>query len=178
MSEEYNTNFEDEDMLERRLSTTDNSIQENKETITLIWFNPVVNTTDDTEKIKEDLLVVNDVVLFPDDIDSCITDIKSRKTEKIYLITSANNALKLPSNIIDLSQLDLMFIYPENREESKHLRDEYPKVVEIFDNANDLLKSIKKSIRHSNRQLKILSFYDQHQQGTCDLSQQEAEFLW
>jgi hypothetical protein len=42
MSEEYDSDFEDEDMLERRLSATDNLIQENEETIILVWFKRVV----------------------------------------------------------------------------------------------------------------------------------------
>lgn len=178
MSDEGDINFEDEHMSEMRLSMTNDFIQENEENLTLILFNPVVNRTDDNEKIMEDLRAVNNVVLFPTDLDSCITDIKSNEMEKILLIISANNAEKLPSNIIGLSQLDSIFIFTENQEQSNHLRDNYPKVVDIFGNAKDLIKSIKESITHNNRQLKILPFYNQHQRGTRDLSEQSAEFLW
>jgi hypothetical protein len=160
------------------LSTIIDSIQENEENITVIWFDPIMNTTDDTEKMKKDLCAVSNVVLFPADIDSCMTDIKSREREKIFLITSSNNASKLLPNINGLSQLDSIYIFPEDRQKFNHLRDDYPKVVNIFDNANDLLISINESVTHNSSQIKILSYYDQYQQGTRNLSEQSAEFLW
>ena len=118
-------------MLKVGLSPIIDCIQENEENITLIWFDPIMNTINDTEKMREDLQAVSSVVLFPADIDSYMTDFKSRETEKILLITSSNIASKLLPDINDLSQLDSIFIFSENREEFNHLRDDYPKVVDI-----------------------------------------------
>jgi hypothetical protein len=121
MSRDDGTSFEAEHMSEMRSSTIIDSIQENKESITIIYFDHVMSTSADTETIKEALWVVNNYILFFTDIDSCITYIKSINKEKIFLITSGNNAFKLLPNIIDLSQLDSIFIFPENRTEFNRL---------------------------------------------------------
>jgi hypothetical protein len=158
-----------------------NSIPENKEDITLIWFAPDSSTNDDIGKITEELRVINNFIHFPTDIDSCITDIKRIKEEKICLIISNNNAFKLLPSIIKLPQLDSVFIFPENGEELSRLRtvdNDYHKIVDGFDNSNDLIKSIREQVKHINRQLEMVLFYNQHQQGTRDLSEQSPQFLW
>ena len=160
------------------LSTTIDCAQENKENATLIWFDPVTNTTDDIEKIKEDIKNINNFVLYPTDITTCIDYMKSITEEKILLIISGKNAFKLLPSIINLPQLDSVFIFPENREEVSRLCDDYFKIVGIFDNANDLIISIKENVKHINRHLEVFSSYNQYQQGTRDLSKQLGEFLW
>ena len=165
-------------LTETELPMDTNLIQVNEDNVTVIWFNPIMSTIADTEKLKKDLRAVNHTVLFPNNVDSCITDIKSKEMGKILLIISRNNAFKLLPKMIDLPQLDSIFIFPENRVESNHFRNDYSKVVDIFDNANDLLISITESSTQNNWQLKILSSQDQHQQGIRSLSDQSADFLW
>jgi hypothetical protein len=74
--------------------------------------------------------------------------------------------------------LDSIFLFPANRNEFNYLRDDFRKVVEIFENSNDLLISVKENIKQTNRQMEQVSFYDQHQQGAFDLSEQSSQFLW
>jgi hypothetical protein len=178
MSRDDGTSSKAERMSEMISSTVIDSIQENKENVTIIFFDPIMSTSDDAETIKEELWVVNNYILFFTDIDSGISYIRSINKEKIFLVTSGNNAFKLLPDIIDLSQLDSIFIFPENRTEFNRLLDDYSKIVDIFDNLNDLIASIKENIKHINIQLEVLSFYDQYQQGTRDLSKQSTEFLW
>jgi hypothetical protein len=177
MSQESDINFEAEHMSSVGLSTVIDSIHEDEEEVTLIWFDPDMNVTDDIEKMEKNLWTVN-VFLFPTDMDSCIADIKSREKEKIFLITSSNVASKLLPEIINFSQLDSIFLFPANRNEFNYLRDDFRKVVEIFENSNDLLISVKENIKQTNRQMEQVSFYDQHQQGAFDLSEQSSQFLW
>ena len=152
--------------------------EENRENITLIWFDPVPNGTNDVEKMKEDLRALINFMLCASDIDSCTAYVKSIKKEKIFLIIGGNNAYRLLPNIINLSPLDSVFIFPENSENFGRLYHDFPRVVGIFDNVNDLLKAVKENTRQVNRQLEMASFYDKHQQSTRDLSKRFGGFLW
>jgi hypothetical protein len=178
MFQEDDTSFEAEYTLEIGSATISDSRQKNEKNITLIWFNPITNTTDDINKIKEELWTVNNVVLFPTDINSCISDIKSRDTEKIFLIISSNIAPDLLPDIIDFSQLDAIFILSENRNKFNYLRDDYCKVVDIFGNSNDLLRSVQQNITLFSGQMQEVYFHEPHQQSTRDLSTESSEFLW
>jgi len=171
MSEEIDTDIEDEERSE--LGTIDNE----KDT-TLIWFNPLRDETDSIEKIRKSHSMTDDDILCPTDVDSCINDIRERETKRILLAISAENMSKLSPDIIDLHQLDSIFIFTEDRERSNHLRDRCHKVVNICDNRNDLLNSINENITQNSRQLKTKPFNDQHQQGTRILREQQAELLW
>ncbi|CAF3763798.1 unnamed protein product [Adineta steineri] len=158
------------------LTTTD-LVQENTADVALIWFDPTMNASDENEKIK-DLLLINHFVRVYIDLDLCITYIKSEKEKKIFLIISGNDAFKLLPSITEPSQLDLIFIFPENQNEFNRLCEDYIKVAGIFDNYNELIKSIKDNMEYVNTQMEIISFYDQHQHGTRDLSDQSTDFLW
>jgi hypothetical protein len=174
MFEEDDNNIEDEEISEMMSQMT---IDENEKDTTLIWLNPVTDGTDNVEKIRN-LRIVNGAVLFPPGVDFCIDAIKKRETEKIRLIISAENVLKLSPDIIGLPQLDSIFIFTKNREKSTHLREDCHKVVDIYDNANDLINSIEENIKQSRKQLKEKPFNDQHQRGTRILSEQSGDLLW
>lgn len=169
---EYGAAKEDEEIAEM---TSQMTIRENEKDTTLVWFNSAIDGTWNIEKIRKNFRTANDDVLFPTDVDSCIDNIKGRETKRILLIVPAENILKLPLDIIDLPQLESIFILNENRERSNHLHDNCPKVVDICYNANDLIKSIKGSTIQSSNQLKPKPFNDQHQRGTRVLSEQSAE---
>lgn len=159
--------------------STMTSIPENKENVALVWFDPAVNTSDDDlEQIKEDRRAVNNFIRFPIEIDLCVDLIQSITEEKIFLIISCNNVFKHRSKIDGLSKLCAIFIFPDNRERYQRLIDKYPNVVDIFDNPNRLIESITDKVKRVNRQMEIISFYDQHQQSARELSEQSGDFLW
>ena len=58
---------------------------ENKENITLIWFDPNIRSCEDIEKKKQELHLINDYVLFHTDLQQCITIIQSIDKEKNLL---------------------------------------------------------------------------------------------
>lgn len=159
-------------------SIINDSIEVNRENVTLIWLNSTMSENDDSEKIKEKLQTINHFIRCFTDFDPCITFIESIRMEKIFLILSGMNVYKLPKKIMHLSQLDSLFVFPNNPQEYKRLFEDFPKVVDIYDNPDDLIKSITDNIKHANRQIEVVSFYDQRQQGTRDISEQSAEFLW
>ncbi|CAF3939001.1 unnamed protein product, partial [Adineta steineri] len=169
--------FEADYVSEMSALTTTAIVQENTADVALIWFDPTMDASDENEKIK-DLLLINNFVRVYIDLDLCITYIKSEKEKKIFLIISGNDAFKLLPSITEPTQLDLIFIFPENQNEFNRLCEDYIKVAGIFDNYNELAKSIKDNMEYVNTQMEIISFYDQHQHGTRDLSDQSTDFLW
>ncbi|CAF1304860.1 unnamed protein product [Adineta steineri] len=176
-SQKDGTTFEADCVSEMSALTTTDVVQENTADVALIWFDPTMNASDENEKIK-DLLLINNFVRVYIDLDLCITYIKSEKEKKIFLIISGNDAFKLLPSITEPTQLDLIFIFPENQNEFNRLCEDYIKVAGIFDNYNELIKSIKDDMEYVNTQMEIISFYDQHQHGTRDLSDQSTDFLW
>ncbi|CAF1509084.1 unnamed protein product [Rotaria sp. Silwood1] len=121
--------------------------------------------------------MINLVICFTN-IDFCIDYLKSVKNEKIFLVISSDNAFKILSNIIDLIQLDSIFIFSQNRYEFNCLHNNYNKIVNIFDNSNEFFTSIESHVENVDSPIEVLSFYDQHQRSARNLSEQSAEFLW
>ena len=152
--------------------------QENKENITLIWFQSVPDQASEVEQIKTQLRTVHDFLICSSDIDDCIAHVQSIKEERIFLITTVSNAYQLLPKIINLRQLDSVFLFPENPEECVRLYEDFSKVVGVFDHIDALISSIKENTRHVYRQMQVISFYDQHQHGTRDLSEESPDFLW
>jgi hypothetical protein len=152
-------------------------LQTSKEDLILIWFASTIEITEDIEKTMDDLQRLNDDVFFFNKIDLCIDLIKSLKRKKIFLIVSAENAYQSLPNILHLSQLDSIFVYPANRAHYRRLFDDFHKIVNIFNNLDELKISIKENMKHFNRQVELFSFYDLHQQSLRDISTQSAEFL-
>jgi FKBP-type peptidyl-prolyl cis-trans isomerase (trigger factor) len=74
--------------------------------------------------------------------------------------------------------LDSIFIFPGNRDHYNRLFDDFYKIINIFNNLDELKASIKDNIKHLNKQIQLFSFYDVHQQSLRDISTQSPEFLW
>ncbi|CAF0926504.1 unnamed protein product [Adineta steineri] len=162
---------EDGTDLEARISSL-TTADCNQENIFIICYN-----FNNADKIKEDLLAVDKAVTFCTDIDLCVEEIKSKKKEKIFLIISATDACKILPEIATLSQLNSVFIWPENQDECKRLIDDYCEV-RICNNSNDVIKSINEKIKCIGKPLECVSFYDQHQKSTRILPTQSGEHLW
>ncbi|CAF3721502.1 unnamed protein product [Rotaria sordida] len=159
-----------------QLSTTTNN--ENKESITLIWFDPNIGSNEDTEKTKQTLRLINNYVIFFTDLEQCITFIESINKEKIFLITSGSKASEILSRISSLRQIDSIFIFCIRKTRYEYLLNDFKKIIGIYINLNDLYKSIKEQIDLVDKQIQTFSFFDQHQKSTKDLSKESAEFLW
>lgn len=175
MLEENGTDSEDEAASKLMSQMT---IDENTRGTTLIWFDGIVDKTEDMERIRRNVGTINDDVLFPTGIDSCIEDIKTRTTKRILLAISNENVLKIPPDIINLPQLDSIFVSTGNRERLNQLHDHCSKVVDVCEDTNDLINSIEANISQSYKRPNLKPFHDQHQRGTRLLSEQSAELLW
>ncbi|CAF1285428.1 unnamed protein product [Rotaria sordida] len=151
---------------------------ENKESTTLIWFDPNIGSYEDTERTKQQLRLINDYVIFSTDLEQCISFIQSINIEKIFLITSGSKASQILSRIFRRSQIDSIFIFCMNKKRYEYLLNEYSNIIGIYINLDDLCKSIKEQIDFINKQIQTFSYFDQHEKLTKDLSKESAKFFW
>ena len=105
---------------------------ENKENITLIWFDPNIGTREDIRTTMVRLREINDYVSFYTELDQCLNHIQSTYNEKIFLITSGRRALELLPHITTLRQIDSIFIFCMKKVKYEHLTNEYSKIVGIY----------------------------------------------
>lgn len=172
MTQESEIDCEDELLSENTSLPTINPIEENKENITLIWFTCAQND------MKENLRAVNNLILCPDTVDRCITEIESRKEDRIFLISDRNNLNQLLPKMKDFPQLDSVFIYPKDAEEFNDVEGDSMKIVGSFENGEALIESIRQNTKRVDKEMETTSFYDQAQRSTRNLSEESAEFLW
>ncbi len=81
---------------------SDRSKIENKENITLIWYDPTIDEKVDRTVTMKSLRAINDYILVYTDLDKCIAYIESIKNEKIFLVTSETWALVILPLVINL----------------------------------------------------------------------------
>ncbi|CAF2136697.1 unnamed protein product [Rotaria magnacalcarata] len=95
---------------------------DNKESATLIWFDPNIESRENTENKQQKLRLINDFVIFTTDLDHCVTLIQSINKENIFLI-----------NI--------------REKRYAHLLNEYSKIIGVYVELDDLCQSIKEQIQ-------------------------------
>lgn len=159
-------------------SISNRSSKENKEAVTLIWFDPDSCEYEIKADTMKTLRTINDYILVYTNFEECISYIKSVKNENIFLVISGTWAPFVLSSIIDLKQLEIVYIFCNNREQHLYLMDKYSKISGIFIDQKELASSIRKNLHLLHKQVETFSFYDQNQKVSMNLSEQTAEFLW
>ena len=149
-----------------------------KESITLIWFDPKIETHHDSTLTQQRLREINDSVVFHTELQSFLTYIDSIENEKVFLVTSGACAMELLSRIHDLHQIDRIFIFCMKISKYQHLFNEHRKVVNVYTTLDSLCESIREEVDLVYKQMESFTFFHQHQNATKDLEKQSAEFLW
>lgn len=152
--------------------------KENKENTTVIWFDPTTKSNHDTEKLTEQLRVINDYVKIFTSRDQCVNFIKTINNEKVFLIISGLKASQILPHISDFHQVDSIFIYCMKEKTYDHLLNEYSKILSVYTNLDELYKSIQENIDLVDDQLQTLSYFDQNQKLTGHLSKELTRFIW
>ncbi|CAF0824070.1 unnamed protein product [Adineta steineri] len=162
----------------QHLQSTTERIDENKENITLIWFDPDIESHIDTETTIERLREINDYVLFYTELNQCRTRIQSIHNEKIFLIISDTQASKLLPSIMNLPQIDSIFIFRTDKTEDKNFTNEYVKIVGVYEDLDSLYLSLEEQVKFVEKQLETFHIFDQFQKSIGNLPKQSAEFFW
>ena len=150
----------------------------NNESITLLWFDPKIDSSLNTEIIMKQLRDINRHVVSHNDLEVCTTYIQSVQNGKIFLIISGACASQFLPRIANFGQIDCIFIFCYKEDRYKHLKATYQKIVDICTHLNLLCASIRQQIFLVQKHLETFSFFDQNQHITKNLSKESAEFLW
>lgn len=150
----------------------------NKENTTLIWFDSQIGVDESTYTIIARLRQINDYLLVHKDLNECVTEIKSIKSETIFLITCGSQALQLLPQVTSLSQVHAIFLFCVDKRKYQKLVDEYRKVVDIFTDLDSLCVSIQKQVRMVNKQLEVVNFVTNNEKSIKDLSEESIDFRW
>ncbi|CAF4661347.1 unnamed protein product [Rotaria sp. Silwood1] len=150
----------------------------NKEDITLIWFDSNINSNTHLEQTIKQLRQINDYVVFHTQLQSCITFIQSIHNDRIIFISSIDDTSQILSHIATLPQIDSIFVFNWEKIDHQHLFLEHTKLIGIYDEFDLLYLSVQEQVDFLNRHLEIFSFFDQEEYLTRDLSKQTADLLW
>ncbi|CAF2118532.1 unnamed protein product [Rotaria magnacalcarata] len=162
------------------ISSSSSTLQKpNFEGITLIWYDPRINTTEDTKLTAKDLREINDCVLLYSNQVDCVNYMRSVENEKIFLITSGKVAASIIHEIEGLKQVDSIFIFCLKVKKYQDLLHKHEFIVGTYCECSALIDAIKQSVELLHRQLTAFSFYNEHKEkATRDISKESAEFLW
>ena len=141
----------------------------NRENIRLIYL----DKSDPSVEIQSKLLEINPSAQFYTDIQLCINFIKSIFNEEIFLIISNILLTDILDSIYSLRSILAIFIY-DNKQQIDELKINYPKIIDIYTNENDLIKSIEEKIQFIQKQIFVYSLFDPKQK----LTKESALFLW
>ena len=151
---------------------------EHKESATLLWFDPNIGSQMDAELTKQELRSISDYVTFQTELDEYVQFIRGIKKGKDFLITSGSIVSQLLPHIIDLPQVDCVFIFSIDKVRYQHLVHEYAKFIDCYIDLSELCSSIRQQIDLCDKQLQTFSAFDHCQKSRKDLLKQSSEFLW
>ena len=142
------------------------------ETLEPIMLSPEVSR--DPKLIKE----LNAAAQFFSSPKKCINFMDQVKNEQIFLVVSAPLAEQTLLNVHHLTQLSAAFIFCHDRTMYSNLLTKYHKVIDIFEDQNALLDSIRESIYLVELEMfSINTFHSKDQTSFHELSKENAPFL-
>ncbi|CAF1273770.1 unnamed protein product [Didymodactylos carnosus] len=149
------------------------------ENITLIWYDESINSTEDTKQTAKMLRQINDYVVFHTNHRTCAEYVKSIQKEKIFLIISGACSTDILPLVHDLEHIDSIFVFCMKTQKYEYLRNEYSKIIGIFNELSPLIDSIKENAKLVEKHIQTFSCYkEENQTSTRDLSKESAAFLW
>ncbi|UJR32383.1 hypothetical protein I4U23_019845 [Adineta vaga] len=131
---------------------------DNKEISTIIWLNPKISIFSRFKQAKKQLQLINDHVVIYSELESCISFIETSEKEVIYLIISGIDTAQMLLRIHKLIQIESIFLFNFDEIQVHSLVNDYPKIINIYDNFDVLCVDIEKQIQLNSKQLKIQIF--------------------
>ena len=156
----------------------DETSRKNKETVRIIWFDSSTKYLSSRVGELKRLRDVFDSVIESFNEDATVQTIESLSEETIILITSGQCALSILSKVIDLKQIDSVFIYCYNVNPYVSLKERFSKIIDVLRDFNKLLQSIQRRVALLHELSQSFLILDRFNASTHDVSQQSAEFLW
>ena len=155
-------------------------IERNLEDVTLIWCDPNIDHSSESQHTKNSLKELNHYVQFYTNPQLCLEFIRSIKDERIILVVSNVFEKQILPEVYSIPTICSIFLLCIDGQPSASLSmpDQYQKMVQIFTDRKVLMQSIQFRIHHVMKQTTEFSlFYGQKQKSTRNLSKQSASFL-
>ncbi|CAF3256635.1 unnamed protein product [Rotaria socialis] len=154
----------------------------NRESITLVWFDPMLSeATFDVSTIAR-LHQLNDYILFYTQAYKCVEYFTSsiKKNERIIVIL---HGYELFENAYECEQVYSILIVDSSRNQLSLAENYQSKIVEIFQDDNSMINKLQQTITHLEHQAiqqteNIFITLDRKQRSLRDLRQELAPFLW
>ncbi|CAF2767420.1 unnamed protein product [Rotaria sp. Silwood2] len=154
----------------------------NKESTTLIWLDLQADDEDKDGELIERLRTINDFSLIYHNLDVCYAYVQSVNTEKVLLITSHAIASTTLPTLIDLVQLNSVFIFHNTDNVTDPGSHAYStttsKVVGSFNEWTNLEKAIMTTTKKLRKHLDLFTYLDKNQISVLNVTEHQAEFLW
>ena len=158
--------------------SNDLSNKNNKEEITLIWYDKNIREDDEMKKTVELFQQMNDYVLVCSNHETCSEYINQIKNEKVLLILSGTSAQDILDHIHDHKQIDSIFIFciKPDKYQSYLNNDKYYKIINIYTEYQTLLMDLQENIRYLRKQSEATGLFDQDQRSIRYLNKEQTEF--
>ncbi|CAF3762849.1 unnamed protein product [Rotaria socialis] len=125
------------------------------------------------------ILEINPAALNCVDYTQCINFMNSVRDEKVIFIIWNGCITDILSKFHDCSSLFAVFLYSKKRSYvHDKLRSQYSKIVDVFDDENALIGSVRNIIQSMARIAIAVSLFDQKQKSIRDLTKNSASFIW
>lgn len=97
----------------------------------------------------------------------------------MLLIVSGSLSRDVLPYVHGLNSVDSIFIFCSNRMAHEGVKREYaPKVIDIYTDHDTLRQAVRQQLSLLSEQMMALSFFDQKQKSTKELTKEAASFLW
>ncbi|UJR20632.1 hypothetical protein I4U23_023757 [Adineta vaga] len=152
---------------------------DNKEDIRLIWLDEKMDNSSDFLLRRMSVLELNPAAQFYSDFEQCFNFIKSLKNEQVFLIFSGDftQHISILTQIYNHRSLVAIFILSTDHQDQEASIKQYNKVVGIFANQDNLLKSIQEKMNLIEKQTFVFSLFDQEQKTFKDLSKESKSLV-
>ncbi|UJR32336.1 hypothetical protein I4U23_019799 [Adineta vaga] len=149
-----------------------NELTINRENIRLIYLDKTEPMLDLQMKFFE----MNSATQFYTDIQVCINVLKSISNEEIFFIISNLSFVDILDITHSLRSILAIFIYDNHQQQiDTDFKIQYPKIIDIYANEDELCRSIEDKIDLIEKQIFIYHLFDSQRQY---LTKESASFLW
>ncbi|CAF4866619.1 unnamed protein product, partial [Rotaria socialis] len=151
----------------------------NMEDVRVISLGTVSDDATKCIQTNKHILEINPAALNCVDYTQCINFMNSVRDEKVIFIIWNGCITDILSKFHDCSSLFAVFLYSKKRSYvHDKLRSQYSKIVDVFDDENALIGSVRNIIQSMARIAIAVSLFDQKQKSIRDLTKNSASFIW
>ncbi|CAF1299652.1 unnamed protein product [Adineta steineri] len=127
--------------------------------VLLIWLDNNINenNADCSNTIKQLKRIVNNINTFTDG-DQCVEFIQTITNNKVCMIVSGSLGRHIVPRVHDMSQVDTIFIFCNNREWHKQWAKEWPKIKGVFTDITSICDALKQASLQCEQNATSISF--------------------